>query len=207
MPTGYTTYSGYSLRYAYTFRSNYWLKSRPRHLLSRGIGSGNVYLHLYLSFRIPAQSQYGRVPGSGDSDPARTAVSGRSEQNVPLLSLCGLPIQRRERREWLPDGAYTFMGGALLGGAGAALVMSDTIDARLEARYGRGSGRPRGEILMLRTHPLAPFACASCVGLRRKDCRRSLRTTARGAPLPLKTRLFSSDPDCDKTDPNYRATQ
>jgi hypothetical protein len=132
LPTGYTTYNGYSIRYAYTFRSNYWLKSATPALLSAEVGVGMytfsytwpnaispnpfttvsevrvIPIQLELRYLIEVSKMFRIYPYIGYQYNLVSAVNG---------SLNGL-------------GAL--MGGALLGGVGASLVMSETIDARVE---------------------------------------------------------------------------
>jgi|GEM_PF-3705380 len=130
--TGYSTYNGYSLRYAYTFRSHYWLKSQTPALLAVEFGMGMynfshtfpasirpnpnedvaeirvIPIHVGVRYLIEVSKLFRIYPYLGYQYNIVSAVNG---------SLSGLgPL----------------MGGRLLGGAGAVLVMSDSIDARLE---------------------------------------------------------------------------
>jgi hypothetical protein len=128
-----TTYSGYSLRYAYTFRTHYWLKAQTPALLSAefGIGMYNfthtfplsvrpdpntdvaeirvIPLHIELRYLIEVSRLFRVYPYVGYQYNIVSAVNG---------SLTGLE---------------PMMGGRLLGGAGAVLVMSENIDTRVEA--------------------------------------------------------------------------
>lgn len=133
MPTGYTTYNGYSIRYAYTFRSHYWLKAKTPALLSAELGFGLynfdhtfpavlrpdpdvdvaqvrvVPIHAGVRYLIEVSKLFRLYPYLGYQYNIVSAVRG---------SLIGLEPLR---------------GGRLLGGGGAVLVMSDTVDARVEA--------------------------------------------------------------------------
>lgn len=133
IPTGYTTYNGYSLRYGYTFRSHYWLKAKTPALLSAELGVGMynfdhtfptvlrpdpdvdvaqvrvVPIHVELRYLVEVSKLFRLYPYLGYQYNIVSAVRG---------SLIGLEPLR---------------GGRLLGGGGAVLVMSDTIDARVEA--------------------------------------------------------------------------
>lgn len=128
----YTTYNGYSIRYAYTFRSHYWLKSQTPALLSAefGVGMYNfshtfpasirpnpnddvtevrvIPLQLELRYLIEVSKLFRLYPYIGYQYNLVSAVNGSLQGLTPL------------------------MGGRLLGGAGAVLVMSDSIDTRLE---------------------------------------------------------------------------
>lgn len=130
--TGYSTYNGYSLRYAYTFRSHYWLKSQTPALLSVEFGFGLynfshtfpasirpnpnedvaeirvIPIHVGVRYLIEVSKLFRLYPYLGFQYNVVSAVNG---------SLAGLE---------------PLMGSRLLGGAGAVLVMSDNIDARLE---------------------------------------------------------------------------
>lgn len=130
--TGYTTYNGYSIRYAYTFRTNYWLKSQTPALISAEFGIGMytfnhtwpaaiqpdpnidvaevrvIPLQFELRYLIEVTRLFRLYPYIGYQYNVVSAVNG---------SLSGL---------------QPLMGSRLLGGAGAVLVMSDNIDARVE---------------------------------------------------------------------------
>lgn len=133
IPSSYTTYNGYALRYAYTFRSHYWLKARTPALLSAEIGFGMynfdhtfptalrpdpdtdvaqvrvIPIHVGLRYLVEVSKLFRIYPYVGYQYNIVSAVRG---------SLIGLEPMR---------------GGRLLGGAGGVLVMSDNIDARVEA--------------------------------------------------------------------------
>lgn len=131
-PTGHTTYNGYSIRYAYTFRTHYWLKAQMPALISAEFGVGvytfshtfpeairpdpNVYetevrvipIQAELRYLVEVSKLFRIYPYVGYQYNIVSAVTG---------SLSGL-----ER----------LTGGRLLGGGGAMLVMSDAIDVRVE---------------------------------------------------------------------------
>jgi len=130
--SSHTTYNGYSMRYAYTWRSNYWLKSTSAALLSAefGVGMYNfdhtfpsgirpdpnadvtqirvIPIHIELRYLLEVSRLLRLYPYVGWQYNLVSAVNG---------SLVGLE---------------PLMGGRLLGGAGAVLVMSNTIDLRIE---------------------------------------------------------------------------
>ncbi len=131
-PSGYSTYNGYALRYAYTFRSHYWLKSQTPALLSAEFGFGMynfdhtfpasirpnpnedvaqvrvIPIHVGVRYLIEVSKLFRLYPYLGYQYNIVSAVNGSLNGLEPL------------------------MGGRILGGAGAVLVMSDNIDARLE---------------------------------------------------------------------------
>jgi hypothetical protein len=133
IPNGYTTYNGYVFRYAYTFRSHYWLKAKTPALLSAEFGFGLynfqhtfpaalrpdpessvaqvrvVPIHMGLRYLVEVSKLFRLYPYLGYQYNIVSAVDG---------SLTGLqPLQ----------------GGRLLGGAGGVLVLSNSVDARIEA--------------------------------------------------------------------------
>src|SRR5690606_13861586 len=122
----FTTYQGYALRYAYTFRTSYWLSGRNQALISAEASwgsysfnhtfpEGNVaQVHVMpLGFNLRYQIETSRLfrlyPYIGYQNNIVSATNGSAGD------LRGLK------------------GGQLLGGAGAQLVMSDNIDSRLQA--------------------------------------------------------------------------
>lgn len=123
--TGYTTYSGYTVRYAYTFRTNYWLRVRAPALLSIE-GSFGVYnfdhtisedniaqvrvIPLGISFRylVEVSKLFRLYPYLG----YQYNILGASNGDLNSLE--------------------NVRGSRILGGAGAQLVMSESVDARLE---------------------------------------------------------------------------
>lgn len=132
-PSGYSTYNGYAIRYAYTFRTHYWLKTQTPALISAEIGFGLynfshtfpssirpnpneeiaqvrvIPIHVGVRYLIEVSKLFRLYPYLGYQHNIVSAVNG---------SLSGLEPLR---------------GGRILGGAGAVLVMSDTIDTRVEA--------------------------------------------------------------------------
>lgn len=131
--TGHDTYNGYSIRYAYTFRTNYWLKSQTPALLSAEFGVGMYnFDHTFPSAIRP--------------DPTQDVANVRV---IPIQAELRYLVEVSKLFRLYPYIGYQYnvvsavngslsgleplMGGRLLGGAGAVLVMSDTIDARVEA--------------------------------------------------------------------------
>ena len=122
----YSMYQGYSLRYAYTFRTNYWVRQRVRSLISVE-GSVGIYhfTHTFpgnqvipvqvipLAFDVRYMIDISKIfflyPYIGYQNNIVSAQGGSSSALTPLK------------------------GGRLLGGLGAELAMSDTIDFRLDA--------------------------------------------------------------------------
>lgn len=121
----YTTYQGYTVRYAYTFRTHYWLRSRAAALLSIE-GTFGVYNfdHTFPDSRV---AQVRVIPLGGN---LRYMIEvSKLFRLYPyvgyqyfIVSAVNGTLTQLER----------LMGGRLLGGAGAQLVMSDSIDSRLE---------------------------------------------------------------------------
>jgi hypothetical protein len=123
--SSYTTYQGYSVRYAYTFRTHYWLRTQAPALVSVE-GTFGVYnfdhtfpderiaqvrvipLGMNLRYLIEVSKLFRLYPYLGYHYNVVSAVNGNLTQLEAI------------------------QGGRLLGGAGAQLVMSNTIDARLE---------------------------------------------------------------------------
>jgi hypothetical protein len=122
----YTTYQGYTIRYAYTFRTHYWLRSRAAALLSLegmfGVYNFNhtfpdsrvaqvrvIPLGANMRYMVEVSKLFRLYPYVGYQYFVVSAVNGTLDQLEPIK------------------------GGRLFGGAGAQLVMSNAIDARLEA--------------------------------------------------------------------------
>lgn len=124
--SSYTTYNGYTLRYAYTFRTHYWLKQKTASLVSVEATWGSYsFDHTFPDGEISAM----RVMPIGFNLRYMWELSKLFRmypyvgyQNNIVSATNGVAQDIREIR-----------GGRLLGGAGAQLVMSDTIDSRLEA--------------------------------------------------------------------------
>lgn len=123
--TRYTTYNGYTLRYAYTFRTHYWLRGKTQSLISVEATWGSyTFNHTFpagsvaqmrvmpigfnLRYLVEASKLFRLYPYVGYQNNIVSATNGRAGDIQGLK------------------------GGRLLGGAGAQLVMSDTIDTRLE---------------------------------------------------------------------------
>lgn len=131
----YTTYQGYVARYAYTFRSHYWMKARAPALLSVEAMFG-IY-----SF----DHEFPEVVGEGGTSiPAR---SGNIRVFTPGLNLRYL-IELNKLFRVYPYVGYIYNlvtannatdgqlqsinGGRIIGGGGAQLVISSSIDARVD---------------------------------------------------------------------------
>lgn len=124
--SSYTTYQGYTVRYAYTFKTHYWLKSSTAALMSVE-GSFGVYnfdhkftedemasirvipLGLNLRYLVELSKLFRIYPYVGYHYNLVSAVRG------PIVHL------------------ENIRGGQLYGGAGAQLVMSNALDARIQA--------------------------------------------------------------------------
>jgi len=133
-----TTYNGYSFRYAYTFRSHYWLKTQTPALISAEFGVGVYSFDHTFPKSIRASTR-----------PDGTVIDGTAGVRVvPLQAELRYLVEVSKLFRLYPylgyqynivsatDGSLTglepLMGGRILGGAGAVLVMSDTIDGRIE---------------------------------------------------------------------------
>jgi len=120
------TYQGYSLRYAYTFRSYFWLRKKTPALLSAELGIGTYRFNhtfsssqmaeinvmpLIFNFRylIEVNKLFRIYPYLGYQN---NIVSANSSTNTSIGNLGG---------------------GRLLGGGGAMAIMSKTMDVRLDA--------------------------------------------------------------------------
>ncbi len=129
----YATYNGYSVRYAYIFRSNYWLKQAASTLISAEFGLGMyTFNHTFPSSMRPAE---------GD-ETAVVRVMPLHAQLRYLIELSkifrvypylGYQYNIVSAGKGSLNGLEPLMGGRLLGGVGTQMVMSDTLDARLEA--------------------------------------------------------------------------
>jgi hypothetical protein len=125
----YTTYQGWAVRYAYTFRSHYWLRTDAMALISAeftfGIYNFNHTLPntgtaavrvtpigLELRYMVEVNKLLKLYPYVGYQTNIAGATSGLQGGVAADLS----PLQ----------------GGRLLGGAGAQLLMSSSVDARIE---------------------------------------------------------------------------
>lgn len=124
--TRYTTYQGWAFRYAYTFRTHYWFRSKSTALISveAAIGIYN-FDHTFTGNRV-AQV---RVTPVGFNARYLVEIS-KLFWLYPYLgyqnNIVGAVNGNRA-------GLDPISGGRLIGGGGAQLVMSDAIDSRLEA--------------------------------------------------------------------------
>lgn len=123
--SAYTTYQGYTIRYAYTFRTHYWLRSRAAALLSiEGMFGVYNFEHTFPDTRV-AQV---RVIPLGANMRYMVEVS-KLFRLYPYVGYQYFVVSA-------VNGTLTQLeaikGGRLFGGAGAQLVMSNAIDARLE---------------------------------------------------------------------------
>lgn len=130
--TAYSTYHGYSVRYAYTFKTHYWLRMRTPALMSAEFGFG-VYnfehtfpdtrvanirvipLSIQLRYLVELSRLFRLYPYIGYQ---QNVVTIFQSDNTPAGPSSGdlSPIR----------------GGRLVGGAGGQLVMSESIDGRVE---------------------------------------------------------------------------
>ncbi|MGZ3693453.1 MAG: hypothetical protein ACXWQO_04630 [Bdellovibrionota bacterium] len=129
----FTTYQGWSIRYAYTFRSHYWLRSDAMALISAELTFG-IYNFNHT------------LPNSGTYAVRVTPVGIEFRYMVEVNKLLKLyPYVGYQNNFAGATGALQpgtpattgadvtpVKGGRLLGGAGAQLLMSQTIDARVE---------------------------------------------------------------------------
>lgn len=130
---GYTTYNGYSIRYAYVFRSNYWFRSHASTLISAEFGMGVYsFTHTFPPALRPADGD--------DSTSVRVIpLQGELRYLIELSKLfrvypyLGYQYNIVGAGKGSSKGLEPLTGGRLLGGVGAQLVMSDTLDTRLEA--------------------------------------------------------------------------
>ena len=123
---GYATYQGYSFRYAYNFRTSYWLKEKTAAILSAEVGVGTyvfpsviatgqtsevrvVPLSFEMRYLIGLSKMFRIYPYLGYQTNIVGASSGIDASYLAPLS-----------------------GGRLLGGIGGQLVLSEVLDARVE---------------------------------------------------------------------------
>jgi hypothetical protein len=122
----YTTYQGYTVRYAYTFMSSYWLQSKTPALLSVE-GSFSVYNFEHT------------FPDSRTADLRVVPLGFNVRYLIGLNKLfriypyVGFQYNIVSASDADPGYLTNIEGSRLLGGLGAQLVMSKDIDARLEA--------------------------------------------------------------------------
>lgn len=124
--TSFTTYQGYSVRYAYTFRTHYWLKQRAAALISVEASFG-IY---NFAHKFPSSSTMAdiRVVPLGFNLRYMIEVN----KLFRLYPYIGYQNNLVSATSASVEGLSNIRGSRLLGGAGAQLVMSDVIDTRLE---------------------------------------------------------------------------
>jgi hypothetical protein len=129
--SSYTTYQGYTIRYAYTFRTSYWLKFREPALISAEASFG-VY---NFDHEFPASESYPngtianiRVIPLGMNLRYLVAVS-KFLRLYPYIAFQYNLVTGKDAASSQLD---NIRGGQLLGGAGAQLVVSNSIDARVQ---------------------------------------------------------------------------
>jgi hypothetical protein len=127
----YTTYQGYVFRYAYSFRTNYWLKTRMPAVLSveAMLGVYNFEHTFPATVEAPEdRTAHVRVFTPGFNVRYMVEVS-------PLFRLypyVGYMFNLASAAAGNLNELSRIAGGRILGGAGAQLVVSETIDARVE---------------------------------------------------------------------------
>lgn len=130
--SSYTTYNGYTIRYAYSFRTNYWFKQQTPALISVEVSFGMYNFEN----TFPASIQ----PNPNDSvAQVRVIPLGLSFRYLVELSrlfrmypYVGYQYNIVSAVNGSLVGLEPLEGSRLTGGIGGVLVMSDTIDARLE---------------------------------------------------------------------------
>jgi hypothetical protein len=121
----YTTYSGYTLRYAYTFRTHYWLRGQTQSLISAEASWGAYsFVHTFPGGNVASM----RVMPIGFN--LRYLIE--TSKLFRLYPYIGYQNNIVSATDGTAGEIRHIRGGRLFGGAGAQLVMSDTIDARLE---------------------------------------------------------------------------
>jgi hypothetical protein len=130
---GHDTYNGYSLRYAYTFRTNYWLKSQTPALLSAEFGVGMyTFDHTFpIAIRPDPSQEIANVRVIPLQAELRYLIE--VSKLFRIYPYIGFQYNVVSAVNGSLSGLEPLMGGRLLGGAGAALVLSDNLDARVEA--------------------------------------------------------------------------
>ncbi|MGE3261801.1 MAG: hypothetical protein AB7K68_08495 [Bacteriovoracia bacterium] len=122
----YTTYQGWAVRYAYTFRSHYWLRSDAMALLSAELTAGIYnFNHTLPSDRV---AQVRVIP---------IGVEMRYLVEVNKLLKLYPYVGYQNNVVSATNGTVTDLqplaGGRLLGGVGAQLLMNSSVDTRAEA--------------------------------------------------------------------------
>lgn len=127
----YITRQGYALRYAYNFETHLWNQGRPNPaLLSFEIGWG-IYNFVH-SFSNGASANVRVMPISGSF---RYLIrANRSFKIYPYAGYQNNLVSATDSTSNASTASLSrLQGGRLMGGAGAMLVTSETIDARVEA--------------------------------------------------------------------------
>ncbi|RZA08208.1 MAG: hypothetical protein EOP11_05500 [Proteobacteria bacterium] len=126
-----TTYQGYAIRYSYTFRTNYWLKSRMPALLSveAMLGIYN-FEHTFPATEEAPEDRTAQVrvftPGMNVRYMVEVSPLFRVYPYVGyLVNIAGATAGNLSELKRIA-------GGRIIGGAGAQLIVSDAIDARVE---------------------------------------------------------------------------
>lgn len=127
----YTTYQGYVFRYAYSFRTNYWLKTRMPAVMSIEAMLG-VY-NFEHTFAATAEAPEDRTAHVRVFTPG---VNVRYMVEVsPLFRLypyVGYLYNLASASAGNAADLERIGGGRIIGGAGAQLIVSENMDARLE---------------------------------------------------------------------------
>jgi len=123
--TGYSTYQGYTFRYAYTFRTHYWMRIKTPALISAEATFG-IY-NFDHTFNESTVSQVRVTP---------LGFNLRYLIEVSRMFFLYPYVGYQYNIVGAVDGNLTNLenlrGGRLLGGGGAQLVMSESVDARVE---------------------------------------------------------------------------
>ncbi|MCO5142730.1 MAG: hypothetical protein M9962_06540 [Oligoflexia bacterium] len=122
----YTTYQGWAFRYAYTFRTHYWFRSKSPALIS-------------IEAMVGIYNFDHTFPGNRTAQVRVTPVGFNARYLIEVSKLFRIYPYIGYLNNLVGAvngnrlGLEPITGGRLLGGGGAQLVMSDTIDSRLEA--------------------------------------------------------------------------
>lgn len=123
--TSYSSYQGYSFRYAYTFRTHYWIRIKAPALISVEATFG-IY-NFDHTFNENTVSQI-RVTPLGFNLRYLVEVS----RLFRLYPYVGYQYNIVGAVDGDLSNLENLRGGRLLGGGGAQLVMSESVDARVE---------------------------------------------------------------------------
>ena len=121
----FTTYQGYAVRYAYTFRSNYWFSAAARALISAEATFGT---YSFVHTQTNGDQTYIRVLPVGLELRYLVEVS----KMLKLYPYLGYQSNVVSATAGTVADLTGIGGGRLLGGAGAQLILSRAMDARLE---------------------------------------------------------------------------